>query len=667
MHDKDSILEDNNRVSEAKFRLLVQGVRDYAILMLDPDGNVASWNEGAERITGYPPDEIMGRHFSIFYPDDVRRSGHAERELQLAAADGSYQEEGWRVRRDGSLVWMHVTITAVRDDDGTLLGFSKVTKDLTERRESQEALQRLSKRYMDLYHHNPTMYFTTTPAGAIRSVNEYGAQQLGYEPEELTGRSIFELIDPRDHEWYTGHVRATTARPGSVHVLEFRKLRRDGNRIWVRENSRAVEDRDGGMSILSVCEDVTDRIRTEEELRFVAEASRTLASSLEWEPTLRTVAELAVPRIADWCAIDLVDEGELRRVAVVHADPARAELMRQYQQAYPPDPDAAIGSGAVIRTGQSAILQADEDVLRRIARDDEQLRMLRELGFRSAMIVPLIAEDRVLGAITLIASESGRVYTADDIRTAELVASRAALAVDKARLYREAQQATQARDEVLSIVSHDLRNPLNTIIMSAGFLLDFAGEADGRSDRRQLAIIKRQAEQMNRMIQDLLDVARIEAGRLAMEERREDPASLLRESCEAAQRLAESEAITVSSEAEPDLPPVCADRQRVLQVMSNLMGNAIRFTPEGGRIRLEARRDGDCVRFSVADTGTGIDADDLPHLFERFYQAQKNRRGGAGLGLSISKGIVEAHGGRIGVESEPRVGTTVFFTLPIAG
>jgi PAS domain S-box-containing protein len=659
--------DSDSRVSEAKFRLLVQGVRDYAILMLDRDGHVTSWNEGAQRITGYPPEEILGRHFSIFYPAEARATGHPESELRLAAADGSYQEEGWRVRRDGSLIWMHVTITAVRDGNGTLLGFSKVTQDLTERRESREALQRLSEQYMDLYHHNPTMYFTTTEEGTIRSVNEYGARQLGYEPEELNGRSILELIDPQDHASFNAHVHATSATPGSVHVLEFRKLRRDGSRIWVRENSRAVEDADGVLSILSVCEDVTDRIRTEEELRFMAEASRTLASSLEWEPTLRTVAELAVPRLADWCAIDLVDEGELRRVAVVHADPARADLIRHYQQAYPPDPDAAIGSGRVVRTGQSVIAQVDEAVLRRIARDDEHLRILRELGLRSAMIVPLIAEDRVLGAVTLVAAESGRVYREDDIRTAELVASRAALAVDKARLYRAAQQATQARDEVLSIVSHDLRNPLNTIIMSAGFLLEFAGTGANGSDTRQLAIIKRQAEQMNRMIHDLLDVARIEAGRLAVEERKEDPASLLREACEAAQRLAESEALTVSNEAEPDLPPVCADRQRVLQVMSNLIGNAIRFTPADGRITLEARRDGEYVRFSVSDTGTGIDAADLPHLFERFYQARQNRRGGAGLGLSISKGIVEAHGGRIGVESEPGRGTTVFFTLPVAG
>jgi PAS domain S-box-containing protein len=667
MDDTHETPASDSRVSEAKFQLLVQGVRDYAILMLDRDGHVTSWNEGAQRITGYAPEEILGQHFSIFYPAEARASRHPESELRLAAADGSYQEEGWRVRRDGSVIWMHVTITAVRDEHGTLLGFSKVTQDLTERRESQEALQRLSKQYMDLYHHNPTMYFTTAKDGTIRSVNEYGARQLGYEPEELNGRSILELIDPQDHASFNEHVRATRAAPGSVHVLEFRKLRRDGSRIWVRENSRAVEDPDGALAILSVCEDVTDRIRTEEELRLVAEASRTLASSLEWEQTLRTVAELAVPRLADWCAIDLVDEGELRRVAVVHADPARADLIRHYQQAYPPDPDAAIGAGHVIRTGRSEIVQVDEAVLRRIARDDEHLRMLRELGLRSAMIVPLRADERVLGAVTLAAAESGRLYRDDDIRMAELVAARAALAVDKARLYRAAQQATQARDEVLSIVSHDLRNPLNTIIMSAGYLLEFAGDGRNGSDTRQLAIIKRQAEQMNRMIHDLLDVARIEAGRLAVEERREDPASLLREACEAAQRMAESEALTVSREAEPDLPPVCADRQRVLQVMSNLIGNAIRFTPADGRITLEARRDGDCVRFSVADTGTGIDAADLPHLFERFYQARKNRRGGAGLGLSISKGIVEAHGGRIGVESEPGRGTTVFFTLPVAG
>jgi signal transduction histidine kinase len=228
----------------------------------------------------------------------------------------------------------------------------------------------------------------------------------------------------------------------------------------------------------------------------------------------------------------------------------------------------------------------------------------------------------------------------------------------------EAELAARTRDEVLAMVSHDLRNPLNLVMTSGSFLLDTAtGLAPGQRD--QLQMIHRAAGQMNRLIQDLLEVSGMEAGRLTVELRSESVARLMEDACSLLQHAAGAKAIRLTCEGGTDLPLVRADRDRVLQVFGNLIGNALKFTPEGGEVRVRAEAAGEWVRFSVSDNGDGIAEQDLPHVFERFWQAQRNRDGGAGLGLAIVRGIVEAHGGTVRAESDLGKGTTFWFTLPI--
>lgn len=227
----------------------------------------------------------------------------------------------------------------------------------------------------------------------------------------------------------------------------------------------------------------------------------------------------------------------------------------------------------------------------------------------------------------------------------------------------EAERAARTRDEVLAMVSHDLRNPLNLVMTSGSFLLESAAELAPRQ-REQLRMIYRAAEQMNRLIQDLLEVSGMEAGHIAVEPRSEPVEPLMREACSALEHAAGAKAIRLTCEPEDDLPRVRADRDRLLQVFGNLIGNALKFTPEGGEVRVRAVRDGNQVRFSVSDTGPGIDEQDLPHVFDRFWQAQRAREGGAGLGLAIVRGIVLAHGGEIRAESEVGRGSTFSFTLP---
>lgn len=229
----------------------------------------------------------------------------------------------------------------------------------------------------------------------------------------------------------------------------------------------------------------------------------------------------------------------------------------------------------------------------------------------------------------------------------------------------EAEQAARTRDEVLALVAHDLRNPLNVVLTSGELLLETGDGLEPRA-RDRLKMIQRAVSQMDRLIQDLLEVSGMEAGNISIETSEQPVDRLLHSACRTMEHVAREKQIELLCEHESALPPVLVDRDRFDQVLGNLIGNAVRFTPQEGQVRVGAERDGERVRFSVSDTGVGIDPADLPHVFDRFWQAKRSREGGAGLGLAIARGIVAAHGGEMWVESEQGSGSTFFFTLPAA-
>jgi signal transduction histidine kinase len=285
----------------------------------------------------------------------------------------------------------------------------------------------------------------------------------------------------------------------------------------------------------------------------------------------------------------------------------------------------------------------------------------------SALVTPLVGRNgRTLGIIRLWGKKVGKFTESDEAILTQL-AQLCSVALENARLYKAAQDATRARDDLVAIVSHDLRNPIHTINMAAAFLLEVAPPVDRRiTSRRQLEVIQRQANRANRLISDLLDVAKIQAGGLTVEPVPVDVLSLVQEALESANPLATSNQLKLCREVEDDGARVLSDRDRVLQVFANLLGNAIKFTPKGGEITIRAESAGSEIRFGVCDTGPGIPPEHLPHVFDRYWQAKSTAKLGTGLGLSIAKGIVEAHGGRIWVESEPGKGASFIFTLPCA-
>jgi signal transduction histidine kinase len=375
-----------------------------------------------------------------------------------------------------------------------------------------------------------------------------------------------------------------------------------------------------------------------------------------------------LPQLGDWCLIDQVEGQQVvKELAAAHADTTQLDLGRGPGQKEQIELSGNTGIARVLLTGRPELLAEIPDaawMAEAIAADDAA--RVQALGASSALFVPLSARQRTLGVMTLVSSGSRR-FGASDLALAEEVCRRLALAMDNALFYEEAHRSRRAREQLLAVVSHDLRNPLGTILVGASYLERISREVEhGGPIRKSARIIQRSAERMKSLIGDLMDLAQIHAGGLAVERETNNAAEIIHDSLEILKPLAASKGLHLDGSARADLEVSC-DRDRVMQILSNLVGNAIKFTLPGGSISIRAQAIGPEARFEVADTGPGIPKAQLAHIWERFWQGQsKSESGGIGLGLTIAKGLVDAHGGRIWAESEPGVGTTFFFTLPLA-
>ncbi|HEX2569638.1 MAG TPA: ATP-binding protein [Polyangia bacterium] len=549
----------------------------------------------------------------------------------------------------------------------------------TERREYELRLAELrfasDKRYRKLVEgiDHAIAWSANAETLELHFVSRQAGDVLGYAPGRFSGSDLWHRhLHPEDQALFLATCR-TAAAEGTDQVCNHRLLAADGRVLWFHtgvSTERVAADISPEIHGISI--DITDLKRAEQTQCFLARVSSVLAEPLEHRKTLAALARLVVPQLADWCIVDTVSEqdgGGVRLLAAAHADPTKEEWARQLAHRYPFHPDQGCGVARVLRSGTSE-LYPDVFDTRWVAEPltAEHPEILRALGAVSYMIVPLQARGRILAVITLVSSESRRRFGAADLRLVEDVASRAALAVDNTRLYEEARKATQARDELLAVVSHDLKNPLSSILMGAERLrkMTLTGESATKT-QKIAASIYGAASSMDRLLGDLLDAERIQLGRLPVDLHPHAATSLVSDVLELLEPVSKEKQVDLCAEADSVTGvDVLCDRERILQVFSNLVGNAIKFSPKDARITLRTERHLDKVLFAITDQGPGIAPEERSRIFDRFWQAKESARRGWGLGLAIAKGIVEAHGGTIWVESEVGKGSTFFFTLPIA-
>jgi PAS domain S-box-containing protein len=692
------------------FRLLVHSVRDYAIFLLDPGGRVASWNVGAARLKGWSTDEIVGKHFSIFYPDlNGDRDAICAAELEEATSSGRFADEGWRVRKDGSRFWASVIITALRDESGSLVGFAKITRDLTERRRAQIQRVRLAeaedasrrkdehlareKAARDTVEEARNSLATALEsigdaviaadaAGNVTIMNPVAEKLTGWPLDEARGRplrAVFHIINEDTGRVVESPVDRVLREGVAVglgnHIL---LISRDGAETPIHDSAAPIRNGEGHVrGIVLVFRDASAEARESARRAFIAEATSLLGASLDYRETFVRVADVFVPRFADWCMVYGFEEGDPAPVCLgtSHVERMKSELVRQLS-AIAPSPVSIRGVADVLHTGRLEHHPFVTDaMLADWVSDPGRLRIVRQLRIASMLIVPLTAGHRISGAAVLAYSDSTRRYDADDVDFIEEIGRRAGSAIENARLYAMEQRArsladaaSRMKDEFLATVSHELRTPL-TAILGWGAMLA-RPETPHEKKARALDTVLRNAKSMSQLIEELLDVSRIVSGKIRIEFGAVDLPIVLHGAVEAVRPAAETRQVRLVQVVDPDLPVIRGDATRLQQVIGNLLSNAVKFTPRDGTVSVRVSRVDSQVEIVVRDSGVGIDARFLPHVFEPFRQADASitrASGGLGLGLAIVKNIIERHGGRVEAASEGQGhGSTFTVRLPLA-
>jgi PAS domain S-box-containing protein len=505
-------------------------------------------------------------------------------------------------------------------------------------REANEKLERIARErllFEALVNNSPDYIATSDLSGRGTFINPAGRRLIELPDScRIEDTDVADFFPPHLRSFATDVIIKSAAEQGSWHGRTHLLKMQSGGLVPVSKTCFLIREPESGRPLClgTIVRDISERKRIERDQQFLAEVGCALARTLDYDETLTNVAQLAVSQLADFCLVDVVQrDGRVLRVRAVSRDPSKEPLC-----------------DLLMRTTVAA-----------------ELPLCAEIEAHSVLALPLLAHGQRIGTMTFVSTTPHHVFGPDDMHLAEELAVRAALAIDNARLYREARRAVKVRDHVLGIVAHDLRNPLNAILVQSQLLGRRGGEPERRS-QKPVEAIRRNATRMNRLIEDLLEVTRLEADGLAIEPARVCAGAVVCEAVEDQLPSASSALLEIELQVPRDLPDVWADRERLLQVLENLIGNAIKFTEPGGRITVGAdRRDGEDV-FWVSDTGPGIATEDLPHVFDRFWQSRRGGRRGAGLGLPIVKGLVEAHGGRVWVESEPGRGSTFRFTIPTA-
>jgi len=684
---------------EARTEAIIRSALDCVVIM-DHHGLIREFNPAAEEVFGYSRDEVLGRPLVETIVPPALRERH-RMGLAHHLATGETRVIGRRVemiamRKDGSEFPVELSISRIEAPGPPM--FTGFIRDISRRMQRQAAVKRLAA----IVESTTDAILGKTLDGIITDWNRGAEVMYGYSPQEILGRHVSVLV-PEERRRELDRIMDRMALGERVEHIETVRLRKDGTRIQVAVSISPIRADDGSiLGASSIARDITGRTRLDREradllraeriaraqaegarerLAFLAEASTVLSGSLDYNATLHRLADLAVSRLADWCLIEMIDAGSrLSAVAMAHRDPVLLDRVRALTEQVPFDPDRALGPANVVRTGRPELYaEVTDELLANVLKDPKEATAIREMGVRSAMIVPLSARGRTMGAMTFASTTGDRLFGPEDLALAEELARHAGLAIDNARLYRDAERMTtelehrvaertaelEASNRELEAfsysVSHDLRAPLRAIDGFSRILLKDYGTQVPDQAREYLEIVREGAQQMGRLIDDLLAFARL--GRQSLTMQTVDPASIAHRVLDHLRHDLEGRDVEVRV---GELPPCQGDPALLQQVYVNLLANALKFTRTRSPAVIEVGatvRDDRPVYF-VKDNGVGFDmrfADKLFGVFQRMHRAEDYE--GTGVGLAIVQRVVHRHGGRVWAEAEPDVGATFFFTV----
>ena len=659
---------------------------------------------------------------SFIHPDDRER---AKSEILKTVSEGGSYAIDYRVIQPttGRTVWFNVLGEVQKDESGKPSFFIGTCLNITDRKLAEENLRKREAELANEKYRGPTETLELKIAQRTKELSEAyrfsesileniphmifvkdakdlkfvrfnraGEKLLGISRDQLIGKSDRDLFDTEEASRYQSKDREVLAGTEVLDIAEEEITTLTGIRILHTKKIPIYDDRGQPKYLVGISEDITERkaleserfqlieanisrqeqLKAAERLSFLAEASSVLTSSLNLEQILKSLTQVCVPGIADWCSVQMLDEkGKLKQVAVAHSDPEKVKWAWELNKKYPPDADAPIGAPNVLRTKRSELLaEIPPQLLRSAAVNDEHFKIIEAIGFYSYICAPIKVSGEVIGVLTLVTTqESQRRFSNSDLRLADELCTRAGIAIENSRLFREAQGLNRVKDEFLATLSHELRTPINVIQGHADLLMTEVDSLSKEELKSSLLTIQRNTRLQTQIVADLLDVSSIITGKIAYVPQPISPAEVAGGVASAIAQTAETKGVSVEFNSSAAPPKFMADPTRLHQIIWNLVNNAVKFTPSGGRVSLTVKQDNnDCV-FEVTDSGIGIREEFLPYVFERFRQADSSmtrQYGGLGLGLAIVKSLVEIHGGTVQVRSDGLgKGSTFTVRLPI--
>lgn len=624
-------------IDQIDIRLLVDNIPDHAILLLDLKGNILTWNKGAEVLKGYSPNEIIGQHFSVFYPPQDIEAGKPAGELQIASRIGRFEEEGWRVRKDGSQFWANVVITALRDDTGLLRGFGKVTRDFTNRKQAEEEKQvRMAERALwneQLQRANAkltawaealnsfALVAETDTQGRITYANDTFCVISKYSREELIGKDHREVANSGYHPKVFWKEMWSTIGQGKIWRGEIKNRAKDGAIYWVDTAIAPLLGTNGKPeTYLAIRFDVTER-KIAEELQSKSSAYT------------RSLLEASLDPLVTICAEGKITD--VNNASVLATGFAREELIGRDFSDYFTEPDKA-------RDGYQKVFSEG---------------FVRDYPLAIRHVAGGIMD--VLYNASVYKDETGNVLG---------VFAAARDVTERNRFERSIQEASRMKSEFVANISHELRTPLNGIIGFSELLIDEKVGQLKPKQKEYLNDILNSGRHLLQLIKDVLDLSKVEAGKMELHPEAFSVANAIEEVCAIVAPMVLKKNILIRRETDAGVDAVTLDQQKFKQVLYNLLSNAVKFTDEGGAVDIRASlHRGDWLRLQVRDTGIGIKADDVGKLFIEFQQLDSGmarRYQGTGLGLALTKKIIEFQHGTISVESEVGKGSTFTVELP---
>ncbi|HEX8702706.1 MAG TPA: PAS domain S-box protein [Myxococcaceae bacterium] len=654
-------LTERVRSSEARLQAIVDHA-PAAIYVKDEQGRYLVVNRHLEALQRRPREELLGKTDEQLWPGDAARRFRAVDQQVLEGGDSVTAEE-FVPQEDGTHIYLSVKFLLPEGSGrpGMLCGIST---DITDRKQVEEALLETSQRMKAILDTAVDSMITIDERGTMLGANTATTRIFGYTLEELLGRNVSMLMPEPYHREHDGYMR-NYLRTGVRKIIgsgrEVLGRRKDGS-VFPMELAVSETVLPRGRLFTGIVRDISQRKEAEMAQAVLLEAGTVLAQSLDLDTTLKNIASLAVKHLADYVIVDLLGEdGQFHRLVAMARDPAVMETLRK-SMAYPPRLDSESPLIRAFTMGTALVQDITPQWLDAAARDAEHRRVLEELAPRSAAIVPLVAQGRKVGLINLVLRQGRGPFTPSLVAVAQGLADRAAVAIENARLYQEARDAVRVREDVVAIVSHDLRNPLNAISLSAATLIKREG-LDARTAKAATRIFSA-ADRAQRLIHDLLDFTQARVGGIPISPRTMDLGELARQAVEEIRSAYPERDIVLRVEGPC---PVEGDPDRLAQVMANLLGNAVQHSPEETPVTVVTRREGEEGLFEVHNQGAPIPSEVLPTLFEPFQRGREagtGAGGSLGLGLFITRQIAQAHGGRIEVHSTQGDGTRFTVRLP---